>query len=138
MKFGLHLPTAGDPTVPEQILRVANEAEKLGLTSVWMSDGMLRPVQQPVDFGGGISITMPPDSATLCDAIETLTYVAARTTSIQLGTSIIMALFQKPAALARRLATRTGATTRRDARTARHRTNVRSAVRSMTLWRWSW
>jgi probable F420-dependent oxidoreductase len=105
MEFGLHLPAAGDPTSPELILRVAQEAERMGLASVWMSDGLLRPVQQPIDFGGGISITMPPESATQCDAIETLAYVAARTSRIQLGTSVIGALFQNPVALARRLAT---------------------------------
>ena len=96
MEFGLPLPTAGDPTSPDVILRVAQEAERMGLASVWMSDGLLRPVQQPIDFGGGISITVPPESATQCDAIETLAYVAARTSRIQLGTSVIGALFQNP------------------------------------------
>lgn len=105
MDFGLHLPTAGDPASPELILRVAQEAERMGLASVWMSDALLRPVRQPIDFGGGISITMPPESATQCDAIETLTYVAASTGRIQLGTSAIGTLFQNPVALARRLAT---------------------------------
>lgn len=105
MKFGLHLPTAGDATAPEQILRVAREAETMGLESLWMSDSLLRPVQQPIDFGGGILITTLPESATQCDAIETLTYVAAHTNRIQLGTSVLVALIQNPVALARRLAT---------------------------------
>jgi probable F420-dependent oxidoreductase len=104
MEFGLHLPTTGDSTTPELMLRVAHEAEQMGLASVWMSDGLLRPVQQPVDFGGGMSITMPPESGTQCDVIETLTYVAARTSRIRLGTSVIGTLFQNPVALARRLA----------------------------------
>ncbi|HEX5120503.1 MAG TPA: TIGR03619 family F420-dependent LLM class oxidoreductase [Pseudonocardiaceae bacterium] len=105
MEFGLHLPTTGDPSTPELLLRVADEAEQMGLASVWMSDGLLRPVQQPIDFGGGMSVTMPPESATQCDVIETLTYVAARTSRIRLGTSVIGTLFQNPVALARRLAT---------------------------------
>src|SRR5260370_11855195 len=105
MEFGFHLPTGGDPTSPELIPRVARGAEGMGLASVWMSDGLLRPVQQPIDFGGGISITSAPESATQCDEIETLAYVAARTSRIQLGTSVIGALFQNPVALARRLAT---------------------------------
>ncbi len=105
MYFGLHLPAAADAASPGLILRVAEEAERMGLASVWMSDGLLRPVQQPVDFGGGISIVMPPESASQCDAILTLAYVAARTSRIQLGTSVIGALFHNPVALARRLAT---------------------------------
>ena len=39
------------------------------------------------------------------DPIETLTYVAARTSRITLGTSVLDALFQSPVILARRLAT---------------------------------
>jgi len=105
MQLGLHLPMAGDQTTPATILRVAEEAERMGLASVWMSDGLLRPVQQPVDFGGGISIFMPPGSAHQCEAIETLAYVAARTNRIRLGTSVIGTLFQNPVTLARRLAT---------------------------------
>src|SRR5260370_6657576 len=105
MYSGLHLPAAADAAAPGLILRVAEEAERMGLASVWMSDGLLRPVAQPVDFGGGISIVMPPESASQCDAIDTLAYVAARTSRIQLGTSVIGALFHNPVALARRLAT---------------------------------
>jgi len=105
MQLGLHLPMAGDQTTPATILRVAEEAERMGLASVWMSDGLLRPVQQPVDFGGGISIFMPPGSAHQCEAIETLAYAAARTNRIRLGTSVTGTLFQNPVTLARRLAT---------------------------------
>ena len=41
----------------------------------------------------------------MCDPIETLAYVAAQTSRITLGTSVLDALFQSPIILARRLAT---------------------------------
>ena len=105
MELGLHLPVAGYNASPETILRVAVESETIGLASIWVSDALLRPTRQPVEFGGGISIHMPPDSASQFEPLETLAYVAAKTSQIKLGTSTIGALFQNPAALGRRLAT---------------------------------
>jgi probable F420-dependent oxidoreductase len=105
VELGLHLPVAGDMASPETILRVAVEAEAMGLASVWTSDTLLRPTRQPIDFGGGISIHMPPEGASQFEPLETLAFVAAKTRRIQLGTSTVGALFQNPAALARRLAT---------------------------------
>src|ERR671939_89000 len=54
---------------------------------------------------GGPVMEAPEDFATVYDPIETLTYVAARTSRISLGTSVLDALFQSPVILARRLAT---------------------------------
>jgi probable F420-dependent oxidoreductase len=48
---------------------------------------------------------MPRVYSTVFDPLETLTYVAAITKRIQLGTSAILALFHPPVVLARRLAT---------------------------------
>jgi alkanesulfonate monooxygenase SsuD/methylene tetrahydromethanopterin reductase-like flavin-dependent oxidoreductase (luciferase family) len=47
----------------------------------------------------------PEDFGTVYDPVETLSYVAARTSRIALGTSVLDALFQSPIILARRLAT---------------------------------
>lgn len=48
---------------------------------------------------------LPEVFANVYDPLETLTYVAAKTARIELGTSIINALFHAPVVLARRLAT---------------------------------
>ena len=61
----------------------------------------------PIAMGGpgGPVMEAPEDFATVYDPIETLAYVAARTSRITLGTSVLDALFQSPVILARRLAT---------------------------------
>ena len=61
----------------------------------------------PIAMGGpgGPVMEAPKDFAAVYDPIETLTYVAARTSRITLGTSVLDALFQSPVILARRLAT---------------------------------
>jgi probable F420-dependent oxidoreductase len=106
VQLGVHLPLSGDGASPEAIATVAEEAERLGLDSVWSWERLMRPTE-PIAMGGpgGPVMDAPEDFATVYDPLETLAYVAARTTRITLGTSVIDALFQSPVILARRLAT---------------------------------
>jgi len=83
-------------------LRVAEEAEKMGLASLWVSDRMLLPTKPKETFDGD---PWPEIFATVYDPIEMLTFVAARTRKVRLGTSVMSALFQNPVTLARRFAT---------------------------------
>ena len=106
MKLGVHLPVAGPGASPETIAQVAEEAERLGLDSVWSWERLMRPTV-PIAMGGAgrAGDGCARDVRLVYDPIETLGYVAARTSRITLGTSVIDALFQSPVILARRLAT---------------------------------
>ncbi len=106
MKLGVHLPVAGRGASPAHISQVAEEAERLGLDSVWSWERLMRPTV-PIAMGGpgGPVMDAPEDFGAVYDPIETLTYVSARTSRIALGTSVLDALFQSPVMLARRLAT---------------------------------
>ena len=106
IKLGVHLPVAGRGASPEAIAQVAEEAERIGLDSVWSWERLMRPTV-PIAMGGegGPVMEAPEDFGTVYDPIETLSYVAARTQRITLGTSVLDALFQSPVILARRLAT---------------------------------
>jgi probable F420-dependent oxidoreductase len=106
IKLGVHLPVAGRGASPEIIVQVAEEAERIGLDSVWSWERLMRPTV-PIALGGpgGPVMEAPDDFATVYDPVETLSYVAARTRRITLGTSVLDALFQSPVILARRLAT---------------------------------
>jgi probable F420-dependent oxidoreductase len=106
IKLGVHLPLAGRGASPAGIAEVAEEAERIGLDSVWSWDRLMRP-RVPIAMGGpgGPVMEAPEDFATVYDPIETLSFVAARTSRISLGTSVVDALFQSPVILARRLAT---------------------------------
>lgn len=104
MKFGTSIPTGYVGANPDSIREFAQEAEQIGLASVWLSDSLLRPTDQPIDFGNGMSITTPEESARIYAPLETLSYLAAVTSRITLGTATLTALYQNPATLARRLA----------------------------------
>ena len=100
--IGIALPQYGAIVSPETILNVALEGEKMGLASLWVSDRMLLPTKPKDTFDGD---PWPEVFATVYDPMEMLTYVAARTRRVKLGTSVLSALFQNPVVLARRFAT---------------------------------
>src|SRR2546422_9276357 len=96
--FGIGLAHYGRHASPEAIARVATEAERLGFDSLWVQDRLLRPTNPRDPYGGG---PWPESHATVYDPIEALTYAAAKTRRIKLGTSVIDALFYVPVILAR-------------------------------------
>jgi probable F420-dependent oxidoreductase len=105
MQLGMSLPQAGEVASREEIARVAREAEVIGLDSLWVLDRLLRPVRPISRLDGEPAEPLPKFYANVYDPIETLTYAAALTELMRLGTSVINALFHPPVVLGRRLAT---------------------------------
>lgn len=105
MLLGMALPQGGGEGSAENISRVAREAEAIGLNSLWVLDRLLRPTQPISTLPGEEPRPFPDFYANVFDPIETLTFAAAHTERVQLGTSVLLALFQPPVVLARRLAT---------------------------------
>jgi probable F420-dependent oxidoreductase len=105
MDFGLNLPSYGPVASPEMIVRMGEQSEWIGLGAVWTFERLLRPVE-PVSYGGfAPPAPLPKAYATVYDPLETLSYLAARTSRLRLGTSVIPAPLHSPVVLARRLAT---------------------------------
>lgn len=105
MDLGIALPTANTPlTSPEGITRLAEEAENQGYAAVWTYERLLYPTE-PVSQGGRPAGPLDEIYKIAYDPLETLSYVAARTRTIKLGTSVVDALFHTPVVLARRYAT---------------------------------
>lgn len=103
MEFGLALPTAGRYASAEAIELVAEEAERIGLASLWTFERLLSPTE-PVAIGDQ-EFPMPETYHTVYSPLEVLAFTAAKTSRIRLGTSIISALLHNPVALGRSLAT---------------------------------
>src|SRR5260221_8393499 len=93
MQLGIHLPHAGSQATPDLIKRHARRAEALGLSDVWVSEHIIVPRKQ---F---------PRSPLFYDPVLTLTWVAAVTERVRLGTSVIVLPMRHPLALAKELAT---------------------------------
>src|SRR6202789_4199806 len=93
MQLGIHLPHAGEQATPALIRGHAIRAEALGLSDVWVSEHIIVPRKQ---F---------PRSPLFYDPILTLTWVAAVTERVRLGTSVIVLPMRHPLPLAKELST---------------------------------
>lgn len=106
MKVGLGLPNGGADVDPDELVRLAVGAERIGLDSVWVVDRWLRPHDPVAMPGVPVPVTMPAEYyAAVYDPIDLLCHLAARTGRVALGTSAINVLYHPPVLLARRLAT---------------------------------
>ena len=105
MKVGMFLPQIGDNSTKENILYIANESEKAGLDSVWVLDRLLWPLKPQTPYVASADGSLPTPYQNVLDPLSTLTYVAAVTNRILLGTSIIDMFFQNPVRLAKKFAT---------------------------------
>jgi probable F420-dependent oxidoreductase len=104
MELGVALPTSGPLASPGSIVRVAQEAERLGYASVWTYERLLRPMAGLPAPDGSVQ-RVPEQYRLTYEPLETLSFVAAHTERVKLGTSVIDALLHPPVVLARRFAT---------------------------------
>ncbi|HZB73105.1 MAG TPA: LLM class flavin-dependent oxidoreductase, partial [Nitrososphaeraceae archaeon] len=102
MKVGLFLPHAGENVTTENILYVATEAEKEGIDSIWVLDRLLWPIQPRTPYVASPDGSLPAAYQHVLDPLAALTYVAAVTEQISLGTSVIDMFFQNPVLLSKR------------------------------------
>ena len=103
LRFGLGIPTGTEGLMypipyatAQDNVRLAQEAERLGFDSVWGNDHMT--VQRYVEA----ETSQPPNYYEL---LTTLTYIAAGTTSIKLGTALLVLPFRNPVVVAKQVAT---------------------------------
>lgn len=104
MRFGFALPQLGSAVGPEALDSVAKRAEELGFDSLWVLDRILWPVnpRAPYPIGDG---SLPAKYKSVLDPLETLTFTAARTRRVALGTSVLNLPWYNPVLLARQLTT---------------------------------
>ncbi|MCH7811337.1 MAG: TIGR03619 family F420-dependent LLM class oxidoreductase [Chloroflexi bacterium] len=105
MKLGFNLPNLGPAASPDAIVRVAKRAEEMGYDSVWVLERLLYPVSPRSKYPATPDGSMPDVFKINYDPIETLTFVAAQTSRIRLGTSVLDMPYYNPVMLARRLTT---------------------------------
>ena len=105
MKVGITLPQAGEQSTTANIIRTAKTAEDEGFDSLWVFERLLWPISPQTPYVATPDGSLPVEYQRVFDPLETLTFVAAKTNKITLGTSVIDLLFHNPVVLARRFAT---------------------------------
>jgi len=105
MRIGISLPQLGSQASPGNLITFARRAEELGYDSVWVLERLLWPLNPKEPYPPAPDGHLPEAYQTVFDPIETLTFVAAHTKKIQLGTSVLVLPYHTPIQLARRIAT---------------------------------
>jgi probable F420-dependent oxidoreductase len=103
MKFGLGVPTGTEGMMypvpyadPDQAVRIAVEAERLGFDSVWGNDHVSTQAYVRSEF---------PEPPRFYDPYLYLAFVAAQTTTLGLATAVTVMPFRHPVVVAKQAAT---------------------------------
>src|ERR1700747_624996 len=105
MKTGFALPNIGPVATAEAVAKVAQRAEALGYDSLWTIERLLWPVKPQTPYPATPDGSLPEPYKHVLDPLETLTFAAAHTQTIALGTSVLDIPYHNPIMLARRLTT---------------------------------
>jgi len=92
MQFGIHLPQSGPAASAAAIAAVAKQAESLGFADVWVSDHVVLP--KGAEY---------PPSSYILEPLIALTWAAAATTRVRLGTTVLVLPLRPPVLLAKML-----------------------------------
>ena len=105
MKLGINIPNLGPAAGPEGIVKVAEKAEELGFDSIWSTERLLWPIDSPTGYGGMAGVPLPEGYKVQLDPLDALSYAAAVTKRVMLGTSVLDLPYYNPVMLARRVTT---------------------------------
>lgn len=100
MRIGFALPHFGDLASPEAIKTVAQHVEKIGGDSLWTGERLLVPTAPKVGYPGTPDGSFPASMYRSVRPLQALTFAAAHTERVNLGTSIINMHLNPPLLLA--------------------------------------
>lgn len=103
MRLGINIPHMGPAAGPEAIAKVARAAEDAGYETLWTTERLLFPVKPRTPYAATPDGSLPDAYRRVIDPLDALTWAAAHTKKIGLGTSVLDMPFYNPVVLARRL-----------------------------------
>ncbi len=105
MRLGFNIPNLGPAASAENIVIVAQRAEALGYDTVWVTERLLWPLNPQTPYAGTPDGSLPEAYKIQLDPLDALTYAAAHTSRVGLGTSVLDMPYYNPVMLARSLTT---------------------------------
>ena len=103
MRFGVMLPHTNRIATTDNIIRTAETAEEYGFYALSVHDHIVFNGHWIVSGVRGIEL--PGDDRTLFEAMEVMTFAAARTSTIRLVASVILLPIREPVLFAKQAAT---------------------------------
>ena len=105
MRIGFALGNIGPIGTAKAIGTIARRAEALSYDSLWTVERLLRAVAPQTPYPVTPDGLLPEEYAHALDPLDTLSFAAAVTTKVMLGTSVLDMPYYNPTVLARRLTT---------------------------------
>jgi len=105
MRLGFNLPNIGPAASPAAVVQASKKAEELHYDSLWVTERLIFPLSPQTPYPASPDGSLPAQYKRVLDPIETLTFAAAHTSRIALGTSVLDIPYYNPVVLARRLTT---------------------------------
>jgi alkanesulfonate monooxygenase SsuD/methylene tetrahydromethanopterin reductase-like flavin-dependent oxidoreductase (luciferase family) len=106
MRVGFALGNIGPIGTMDNLIKIAERAEALAYDSLWAVERLLWPVKPQSPYPVTPDGSLPEEYKHVLDPLEALMFVAARTKSVALGTSVINMTYYNPVMLARRISSR--------------------------------
>ena len=106
MEIGLHVPQVGPRATSEHVTTFAQAADAAGFDGLWVFDHVVlqKEQQSKYPYSADGTIGFPP-SMNFLEPLTQLTYLAAVTERIQLGTSVLVLPMRQPVLHAKIMAT---------------------------------
>jgi len=102
VKLGVFLPVSGRAAVPEVLTEAAQQAERLGFSSVWAAERLVNPwtMGTRYPYKADEQWFVPPESPFL-ETLTVLAFLAGVTEKVSLGASVIVLPYRHPLFTAR-------------------------------------
>jgi probable F420-dependent oxidoreductase len=107
VQFGVRVPNSGPLSSPENVVRAAKEAERMGFDAVWVHDHVVWSSEMHrhhISSGSAEAIT-DDQTADFYEALTTLAYLAAETERVALGVACLVMPLRNPIYAAKQTAT---------------------------------
>jgi probable F420-dependent oxidoreductase len=104
MRYGFYLPTRGQTATPEALATLVARGEALGFSSVMIADHLVFPVTIESKYPYTVSGVFPGQGDVL-DQLSLMAFVAAKTNTLRLVSSVMIVPYRNPVLTAKSLAT---------------------------------
>lgn len=104
MHYGLYLPTRGELALPHNLATICARAEALGFRSAMMSDHVVTPTEIRSRYPYTVS-GVTPSAVDSLDVLALMSFVAAKTSTLRLVSSVMILPYRNPVLTAKMVAT---------------------------------
>jgi len=105
LKLGLSIPQVGVNATRENALKLAQAAEKENFESLWVQERILWPINPQSKYPATPDGSLREEYQHNLDSMNLLSYIAANTSKILLGTGIAVSAYHLPVRFAKEVAT---------------------------------